>query len=92
MAITSATKYHLDILEIDYLNANTLIGLCKIELDKLYQKLKSIDQTLSINNADIENLERISKELNSKIYHAKVATASIKRDIIKIKELKQKNI
>ncbi len=31
--ITAETKYHLDILEMDYLNANTLIGLCKIEID-----------------------------------------------------------
>lgn len=88
--ITAETKYHLDILEMDYLNANTLIGLCKIELDKVYNILHRIDNDLSINNDDIEYLEKIAVELNSKIYHAKVACSSIKKGIIKIKELKKK--
>lgn len=90
--ITAETKYRLDILEIDYLNANTLIGLCKIELDKIYNILHKIDNDFSINNDDIEYLEKIAIELNSKIYHAKVACSSIKKGIIKIKELEEKKI
>lgn len=90
--ITAETKYHLDILEIDYLNANTLIGLCKIELDKIYNILHKIDNDFSINDDDIEYLEKIAIELNSKIYHAKVACSGIKKGILKIKELKEKKI
>lgn len=90
--ITAETKYHLDILEIDYLNANTLIGLCKIELDKVYNILHKIDNNFSINDDDIEYLEKIAIELNSKIYHAKVACSGIKKGILKIKELKEKKI
>lgn len=90
--ITAETKYYLDVLEIDYLNANTLIGLCKIELDKIYNILHKIDNDFSINDDDIEYLEKIAIELNSKIYHAKVACSGIKKGIIKIKELKEKKI
>lgn len=90
--ITAEAKYYLDILEMDYLNANTLIGLCKIELDKVYNILHRINNDLSINDDDIEYLEKIAVELNSKIYHAKVACSSIKKGVIKIKELKEKRI
>lgn len=90
--ITAETKYHLDVLEIDYLNANTLISLCKIELDKIYNGLHKIDNELSIDDDVIKYLEDTAIELNSKIYHAKVACSSIKKGIIKIKELKEKKI
>lgn len=86
--ITAETKYYLDILEIDYLNANTLIGLCKIEIDKIYNILHKIENNLSINDDDIKYLEKTAIELNSKIYHAKVACSNIKKGIIKIKDLK----
>lgn len=88
--ITAEVKYYLDILEMDYLNANTLIGLCKIEIDKIYNILHKIDDNLSINDDDIKYLEKTAIELNSKIYHAKVACSSIKKGIIKIKELEEK--
>lgn len=87
--ITAETKYHLDILEMDYLNANTLIGLCKIELDKIYNILHKIDDGLTIKDEDIKYLEKTAIELNSKIYHAKVACSSIKKGIIRLKELKE---
>lgn len=87
--ITAEAKYHLDILEMDYLNANTLIGLCKIELDKIYNILHKIDDGLTIKDEDIKYLEKTAIELNSKIYHAKVACSSIKKGIIRLKELKE---
>lgn len=90
--ITAETKYHLDILEMDFLNANTLMGLCKIELDKIYNALHKIENEFSINDDVIEYLEKAAIELNSKIYHTKVACSSIKKGVIKIKELKEKQI